>query len=67
MSAVMEEEKKKFVCARCGAPVPEEDIENHRAGVVHEEVLCETHYREFLKKAAMETQILDEEGGGEEA
>jgi len=60
--------KPEYTCVKCGIPISLKDIDSEKAAIVNDNAYCPEHYRELVKKAALDTQIIeDEEETGKES
>lgn len=55
--------KPEYTCVKCGISISQEDIDSEKAAIINDKAYCPEHYRELVKKAALDTQIIEDEEG----
>lgn len=52
---------EEYSCIKCGISVSQEQIDSGEAALINENAYCPEHYRDLARKAALDTQIMEEE------
>ena len=57
--------EQNYACIKCGVSISQKDIDSEKGAIVNDNAYCLEHYRELVKKAALDTQIIEEEEASE--